>query len=219
MEFEHDLFARFLKSGILGIIRTTEPENVVAAVEALVEGGIDTIEISLVTPNTLELLKEIRQTLKHKVVLGAGTVLDPETARLAILAGVDFVVSPIVSVEMTIMCRRYSKMSFPGAYTPTEILKAWETGATAVKVFPAIPAGPEYIKAVLAPLPQIPLIAVGGVSLSNMQSFIDAGCVAVAGGSSLISAKLIKDNKLDEIHTNAKMWLAEMHRIQTEKKS
>ena len=123
-----------------------------------------------------------------------GTVLDAETARMVIDVGAEFVFSPVLKPEMIEICRRYSKIAIPGAFTPTEILNAWECGADLVKVFPTSQVGPSYIKAVKAPLPQIDLLAVGGVDLDNAKDFINAGCSAVGVGSSLVKKQFLKDN-------------------------
>ncbi|HOJ01025.1 MAG TPA: bifunctional 4-hydroxy-2-oxoglutarate aldolase/2-dehydro-3-deoxy-phosphogluconate aldolase [Anaerolineaceae bacterium] len=208
---------RFIHSGIMAILRADDPKNIIPALEALVESGIDTVEISLVTPDAVKIIQELHKSLGSKIVLGAGTVLDAESARAAILAGAEFVISPVLSLDVLKISKRYGKMAFAGAFTPTEALTAWENGSDAVKIFPAMPAGPEYIKALHAPLPQIPLIPVGGVTLENMEAFMDAGCIAVAASSSLVSNDLIKEGKLDEIKHNAKLWISEMQRIREKK--
>ena len=208
---------RFINSGIMAILRADDPKNIIPALEALIDSGIDTVEISLVTPNAVKIIQELHASLGSKALLGAGTVLDEESARAAILAGAEFVISPVLSLDVLKISKRYGKMAFAGAFTPTEALTAWENGSDAVKIFPAMPAGPDYIKALHAPLPQIPLIPVGGVTLENMEAFMDAGCIAVAASSSLVSNKLIKEGKLDEIRQNAKRWIAEMQRIREKK--
>jgi len=134
-------------------------------------------------------------------------VLESESARVAILAGADFIVSPTFRVETVLVSRRYGKPCFPGAFTPGECLLAWESGAAAVKLFPAMPAGPEYIKAIHAPLPQIPLVAVGGVTLENMPAFFKAGVRGVAGASSLADPKLISAGKYAEITRISARWM------------
>jgi len=217
MIYSHDLLERLINNGILAILRADDSKNAIPALEALIESGIDTVEISLVTPNALKIIQELHSLLGSKILLGAGTVLDEESARAAIFAGADFVISPTLSIEVIKISKRYGKLAFAGAFTPTEVLTAWENGSDAIKLFPAMPAGPEYIKALHAPLPQIPLIAVGGVTLDNMEAFIDAGCIAIAAGSSLVNNKLVKEGKFDEIKQSAKLWIKEMKRLKEKK--
>ncbi|HEY59481.1 MAG TPA: bifunctional 4-hydroxy-2-oxoglutarate aldolase/2-dehydro-3-deoxy-phosphogluconate aldolase [Anaerolineae bacterium] len=217
MNSPHEMLNRFTKSGIMAILRSVDYHNIIPALEALNEGGIETIEISLVTPNAPQILKELHESLGSRILLGAGTVLDAESARAAIFAGVDFVISPVLSFDVLNISRRYGKMTFAGAFTATEALTAWENGSDAVKIFPAMPAGPEYMKALHAPLPQIPLIPVGGVSLENMEAFMNAGSIAVAAGSNLVSSKMIKEGSYDEIKQNALRWVTEMQRIREKK--
>jgi 2-dehydro-3-deoxyphosphogluconate aldolase/(4S)-4-hydroxy-2-oxoglutarate aldolase len=198
---------RFIQSGVMAIIRIDSPQDVIPTVEALANGGVEFIEISLVTPHAVEFIAKVHEQFGSSVMIGAGTVLDSESARAAILAGADFIVSPATRVETIITTRRYGKPSFAGAFTPTECLLAWESGADAVKVFPAVPAGPEYIKAIHAPLPQIPLVAVGGVTLENLSAFFKAGVCGVAGASSLANPKLIADGSFEEITRISANWM------------
>jgi 2-dehydro-3-deoxyphosphogluconate aldolase/(4S)-4-hydroxy-2-oxoglutarate aldolase len=198
---------RFIQSGVMAIIRLDSPEEVLPTVEALAKGGIDFIEISLVTPRAIEYIAMVHEQFGDSVMIGAGTVLDGESARSAILAGAEFIVSPTLRVETILTTRRYGKLSFAGAFTATECLLAWEAGADAVKVFPSMPAGPEYIKALHAPLPQIPLVAVGGVTLENLPGFFNAGVCGVAGATSLADPRLIASRCFQEITQTASHWL------------
>jgi len=198
---------KFVESGILAIIRIDRPNDVLPTVDALVDGGINFIEISLVTPHAIEYIAQVHEQFGKEVMIGAGTVLDGESARAAILAGADFVVSPNTSVTTISMAKRYGKLIFSGAFTPTECLLAWESGADFVKVFPANPAGPEYVKAIHAPLPQIPLVPVGGVTLENLASFIKAGACGVAAATSLVNPRLIAEGSFKEITRNSSIWL------------
>ncbi len=138
------------------------------------------------------------------MLIGAGTVLDAATARAAILAGAEFIVAPTLSPEVIEMCHRYDKVVVPGAYTPTEILAAWELGADFVKLFPAEVGGPAYLQAVRAPLPQVKLMAVGGVTLETAAGFIRAGAVALGVGSSLVNKKVVADGRFDELTATAR---------------
>ncbi len=203
---------RFFQSGVMAIIRIDLPTAVVPTVEALAKGGIEFIEISLVTPHAVDYISKMHDEFGPSVLIGAGTVLDSESARAAILAGADFIVCPTTRVETITTARRYGKPAFAGAFTPTECLLAWESGADAVKVFPAMPAGPEHIKAMHAPLPQIPLIAVGGVTLENLPDFFKAGVCGVAVASALANPKLIADGRFDEITKNSAKWMESARR-------
>jgi 2-dehydro-3-deoxyphosphogluconate aldolase/(4S)-4-hydroxy-2-oxoglutarate aldolase len=206
MELSKSNIERFFQSGIMAIIRIASSKDVIPAVEALLKGGIEFIEISLVTPRAIEHIAKVHEQFGNSVMIGAGTVLESESARAAILAGADFIVSPTVRVETILTTRRYGKLSFAGAFTPTECLLAWESGADAVKVFPAMPAGPEYIKAIHAPLPQIPLIAVGGVTFENLPTFFKAGVRGVAGASNLVNPQLVADGSFTEIARISARW-------------
>lgn len=215
MNSAYEMLEHYKKSGVMAILRCDEPDNIIKVIGALTEGGIDTMEISLVTPNAIDIFKEIHNEIGSDVLLGAGTVLDASSARAAILAGADFVISPVLSLDVIEIAKRYGKMSFAGGFTPTEVLKAWEYGSDAVKIFPAMPAGPKYLKAIHTPLPQIPLIPVGGVSLENLEAFIRAGSIAVAAGSSLVSGKMIKEGRFSVIKENAINWTKEIRRIRS----
>ncbi len=201
------ILGRFFQSGVMAIIRIDSPNAVIPTVEALARGGIEFIEISLMTPHAVEYIAKVHDELRDSVMIGAGTVLDSESARTAILAGADFIVSPTTAVGTIVTARRYGKPAFSGAYSPTECLLAWESGAEAVKVFPAMPAGPEYIKAIHAPLPQIPLVAVGGITLENMPAFFKAGVCGVAVASALANPQLIAEGKFGEITAASAKWM------------
>ncbi|USG64660.1 bifunctional 4-hydroxy-2-oxoglutarate aldolase/2-dehydro-3-deoxy-phosphogluconate aldolase [Brevibacillus ruminantium] len=178
---------KILDSGIVAVIRGAQPEKTMAVANALLEGGVTTLEITMETPKVLTLIEQIASEYGDKLVVGAGTVLDPETARAAILAGAQFIFSPTVNPETIRMTKRYGIVSIPGALTPTEILTAYEHGADVIKVFPANVFGPGYLKDIRAPLPHIPLMPTGGVDLSNAAAYIQAGAVALGVGSSLVS--------------------------------
>ena len=177
---------RIEQSGIIAIVRFDRSEELVRVARAVSEGGVNVIEFTMTIPSALRTIEEAAQELGDQVLIGAGTVLDPETARAAILAGAEFIVAPTLNRQVIELCHRYDKVVIPGAYTPTEILSAWEWGADFVKVFPAEIGGPAYFKAVRAPLPQVKLIPVGGVSLDNTAEFIRAGAAAIAVGGNLV---------------------------------
>ncbi|MCP4645648.1 MAG: bifunctional 4-hydroxy-2-oxoglutarate aldolase/2-dehydro-3-deoxy-phosphogluconate aldolase, partial [bacterium] len=178
---------------IVAVVRADSGgEDLVKVVEAVAEGGVHCIEVTMTTPGALECIKEAsKQLAGADALLGVGSVLDPETCRMAILAGAEYVVTPTLSVPTIQMARRYGKPVCCGAYTPTEILTAWDHGADFVKVFPASVGGPGYIKAIKGPLPQIPLVPTGGVELDNIGEFLAAGASALAVGGNLVSKKLL----------------------------
>lgn len=197
---------RIMDCGIVAVIRMSDPSRLIKVAEAIGEGGVDVIEFTMTTPNALDVIREVARQRGGDVLLGAGTVLDPETARAAILAGAEYIVAPTLNPQVIEVCRRYSKVVIPGALTPTEILTAWECGADIVKVFPATAVGPRYFKDVLAPLPQVKLLPTGGVDLSNVGDFIKAGAVAVAVGSNLVDTKAVAEGRFDVLTEKARQY-------------
>jgi 2-dehydro-3-deoxyphosphogluconate aldolase/(4S)-4-hydroxy-2-oxoglutarate aldolase len=177
--------------GVIAIMRAKSSEQLLRAADAIREGGLGVIEVTMTTPGALSVIEQAVGRYDQDVLFGAGTVLDAVSARAAILAGAQFIVAPTYSSTLIEMCRRYSVPVMPGAFTPTEILSAWEMGADMVKVFPASFGGPALIKAIRAPLPQVELVPVGGVNLDTTVGFIKAGAAAVGVGSALISQKLL----------------------------
>jgi len=196
------------ESGIIAIVRFDRPEQLIQVAQAIRAGGVGIIEFTMTTPNALDIIEESGREFGDEVLLGAGTVLDAETARAAILAGAEFIVSPTLDPEVIEVCRRYSKVVIPGAFTPTEILTAWQRGADFVKVFPASFGGPGYLKAIRGPLPQVKLIPVGGVSLENSADFIRAGAVAVAVGGNLVKKRAIAEGNFAELTETARQFVA-----------
>lgn len=196
------------EGGVIAIVRFDRSEDLVQVARAVRAGGVRAIEFTMTTPNALQIIQQAAREFGPDVLLGAGTVLDPETARAAILAGAEFVVAPTLDPATIEVCRRYSKVVIPGAFTPTEILTAWECGADFVKVFPAEFGGPGYFKAILAPLPQVKLIPVGGVSLETTGDFIKAGAAAVAVGSNLVKKSAIAAGRFDELTELARGFVA-----------
>lgn len=172
--------------GVVAVLRADRPDALVQVAQAIGRGGIGAVEITMTTPGALDVIGECANRLGDEILLGAGTVLDPETARAAILAGAEYIVTPTLNTDVITLCRRYDKVIIPGALTPTEILTAWECGADIVKVFPATAVGPRYFKDVKAPLPQVDLLPTGGVNLDNAGEFIRAGACAVAVGGNLV---------------------------------
>jgi 2-dehydro-3-deoxyphosphogluconate aldolase/(4S)-4-hydroxy-2-oxoglutarate aldolase len=192
--------AEILRCGFVPIIRTDNPEAAVRVAGAIRDGGAPLLEITMTVPGALDIIKEIVDAFGDTVLVGAGTILDGETARMAILAGAAFIVAPTLNVATIRLCRRYSRIIMPGALTPTEILQAWEQGADFVKVFPADAlGGAAYIKAVKAPLPQIDMIPTGGVDIDTAADFIRAGASAVGVGSALIDKQIVAAGDWDRL--------------------
>ena len=177
--------------GVVAIVRLNDYSAAVDLVGALLEGGIDVVEFTYTNPRAGQAVEAVKAAWGDRVLAGAGTVLDPETARVAIIQGSDFIVTPTVQVDTIQLCQRYSIPTVIGAFTPTEIITAWEAGATFVKVFPASAVGARYLKDVSGPLPQVRLIPTGGVSAENAGDFIKAGARAVALGSNLVDEKSV----------------------------
>jgi 2-dehydro-3-deoxyphosphogluconate aldolase/(4S)-4-hydroxy-2-oxoglutarate aldolase len=196
------------QGGVVAIVRFDRSEQLVQVARAVSAGGVHAIEFTMTTPNALQIIEQSVREFGDEVLLGAGTVLDAETARAAVLAGAEFIVAPTLDPETIEVCRRYSKVAIPGAFTPTEILTAWECGADFVKVFPAEFGGAAYLKAVLAPLPQVKLIPVGGVSLETTGDFINAGAAAVAVGSNLVKKSAIAAGRFNELTELAREFVA-----------
>jgi len=194
-------------NGIIAIVRADSGDGLARTVEAVMEGGVRCIEVTMTTPGALLCIETASKNLAGAdVCLGVGSVLDGETARLALLAGAQYVVSPITSADVIQMSHRYGKPCMPGAYTPTEIYAAWMLGGDIVKVFPANCGGLEYIKAVRAPLPQIMIAPTGGVDLNNLADFVKAGVVAIGVGSNLVSKKLMEAQDYKGLTENARRY-------------
>jgi 2-dehydro-3-deoxyphosphogluconate aldolase/(4S)-4-hydroxy-2-oxoglutarate aldolase len=202
-----DYLNLLLDRKVVAIMRAKSSEQLIEAAEAIFAGGMSVIEVTMTTPNALDVIEKARAKFESNVLFGAGSVLDPETARAAILAGAQFIVCPALNLETIGMCKRYGIPVLPGAFTPTEVLTAWEHGADVVKVFPTSIGGPGYIKAIKAPLPQIRLAAVGGVNLSNTADFFRAGCVTVGIGGELLSQDLLDKKDFGTITERARGFM------------
>jgi len=194
--------------GVVPVVRTSSADTAIQAIEAIYRGGIRSAEITMTVPGALKALEKVADQFGDKIMLGAGTVLDPETARSCMLAGAQFFVTPNLRLSTITMCKRYSKVICVGALTPTEVVTAWEAGADVIKIFPAdAVGGPKYIKALKAPLPHVQMIPTGGVSIESTPEFLRAGAAAVAAGGELVNAKLIADGNYAEIENRAKQFL------------
>ena len=206
--------------GIVPIVRVASAESAVLAVEAIYRGGVRAAEITMTVPGAIRALEKVADSLGDKMMLGAGTVLDPETARACMLAGAQFFVTPALRLSTIEMAKRYSKVVFPGALTPTEVLTAWEAGADAVKIFPCGNlGGPKYIKALKGPFPHIAMIPTGGVNLETAADFLTAGACAIAVGTEMVDAKTIQEGRFDVIEERARQYLACVAKARAEMQS
>lgn len=176
---------RILDCGVVAVLRADSSSELLDVSKALREGGVVAIEVTMTVPEALKLIEEAASQMQDTIV-GVGSVLDPETARSAILVGAEYVVSPILNLDVIQMAKRYGKVVMPGAFTPTEILTAWQAGADVVKVFPASAGGPSYFKDIKGPLPQVRLMPTGGVDIKTTPEFIKAGACAVGAGSAMV---------------------------------
>jgi 2-dehydro-3-deoxyphosphogluconate aldolase / (4S)-4-hydroxy-2-oxoglutarate aldolase len=202
-----EIVNRIKQIAVVPIVRTPNKETAIAAVEAVREGGIDCVEITMTVANAIEAIEAVADRYGDRILLGAGTVLDPETARACMLAGAQFFVTPSLNVKTIELARRYSKPIFPGGLTPTEVLTAWEAGADGVKVFPCNAlGGAKYIKSLKAPFPQIELVPTGGVNLETIADFLAAGSAAVGVGSELIDAKSVAEGNYRFIAEKARKF-------------
>lgn len=203
------------KSGVIAILRGIDSSRILPIVRSLYEGGIKAVEVTLTHPDALDSITRIvKETIDDDMLVGAGTVLDPESARAAIFAGAQFIISPTLNLETIKTTKRYGAISIPGAYTPTEILTAYENGADLIKVFPATALGPSFLKDLSGPLPQIPLIPTGGITLENMGDYLRAGAAGVGIGSALAgSSQRIDKFSLEELTNKARTFINEFEKV------
>lgn len=207
MERKFEALAALRDTGVVAIIRTENPTDLVSVSRALADGGVKFVEITMTVPGALESIRDAVAQLKGTgVFIGAGTVLDAPTARAAILAGAEFLISPGFDPEMVKLCNTYGVVVMPGAFTPNEILQAWKGGADVVKVFPADLGGPGYLKTIKEPLPQIELLPTKGVDFDTAASYIKAGAIAVGTGSCLVNKTLIAAKDYAQITENARRF-------------
>jgi len=198
---------RVLESGIVAVVRAPSADGIPELCDALAAGGVSAIEITFTVPKAHHVLEEVSARAGDRILLGAGTVLDPETARIAILSGARFVVSPTVNLEVIHLCHRYDRAVMPGAMSPTEVLSAWEAGADIVKVFPSEVLGPAYFKALRGPLPQVRLMPSGGVNLETAAEFLHAGAAVLSVGSALIDPAALSSRDFAKIESTARKYL------------
>ncbi|MFB6272675.1 MAG: bifunctional 4-hydroxy-2-oxoglutarate aldolase/2-dehydro-3-deoxy-phosphogluconate aldolase [Salinibacter sp.] len=205
-----------IKTGAVAVFRAGDSDQLLRITEALQKGGVNSLEITMTTPGALERIRETQQRFSPDVVVGAGSVLDPETAHAAAAQGAAFVVSPCLNLAMIDQCHYDGVVAIPGTLTPTEMWTAWEAGADLVKVFPARGGGPRYIKDVLAPLPQLQLLPTGGVTLENAADFIRAGAVAVGVGSDLVDPHLVANEDFESLTDRASELLNTINEARAE---
>jgi len=204
-----DVLHRIHEVGVVPVVRAASPEEAIQVIEAIKLGGLSILEITMTVPGAVKVIEEVVNRYGDEVVVGAGTVLDPETARACILAGARFVVSPSFNLRTIELCRRCSIAVFPGALTPTEVVTAWQAGADAVKVFPCgAVGGAKYLASLKAPLPQIEMIPTGGVSLATAASFIAAGAFALGVGADLVDLTAIRSGKPEKVAQAARAYIA-----------
>lgn len=203
-----DVLSEIYKNKVVAIIRGSKPEDVLSIAKALKKGGIKLLEITLNSPKALSVIEQVSDELGDEMIIGAGTVIDSETAKSALDCGAKFILSPTVDIETIKLTKRYGAISIPGAFTPTEILNAFEAGGDIIKVFPATSVGPSYIKDIHGPLPQIPLLPTGGINLDNIKDFNDAGAAGFGLGSALVNSKeIVTEKYLDNLTKKAVKFL------------
>jgi len=202
------VLSRIREVGIVPVVRASSADEAFEAIEAIKAGGIPILEITMTVPRALSVIERVTASYGDDVIVGAGTVLDAETARACILAGAQFIVSPALNLDTISCCHRYSIAVMPGALTPTEVVQAWTAGADFVKVFPAgAMGGANYIKSLKAPLPQIELVPTGGVSLKTAADFIRAGASALGVGADLVDTKALGEGRADLITERARQFV------------
>ncbi len=197
-----------LDVGLIPVIRASSSTEAIAIAKAIEAAGVSIVEVTMTVPRALHVIEKITDYFGDKVLVGAGTVLDSETTRSAMLSGAEFIVSPILERSVIEICKRYSKTVIPGAMTPTEVLTAWEAGADLVKIFPCDSlGGAKYLKALKGPLPQVLLIPTGGVKLELVGDFISAGASALGVGSELINKEAVASENFGYISSTARKFL------------
>jgi 2-dehydro-3-deoxyphosphogluconate aldolase/(4S)-4-hydroxy-2-oxoglutarate aldolase len=202
-----DVVAEIERTGVIAVIRLTDASVGREVAQALAEGGVTALEVTMTVPNAVALIEQLAATLPASCIVGAGTVTDDAMAQAVIEAGAQFVVSPVLRAEVIGACRERDIAVMPGCFTPTEILNAWEAGADLVKVFPATSLGPTFIRDVRAPLPQLKLVPTGGVTRQNAGDWIRAGAAAIGAGTALVDAKAVAERRFDELTANARHFI------------
>jgi 2-dehydro-3-deoxyphosphogluconate aldolase/(4S)-4-hydroxy-2-oxoglutarate aldolase len=207
MRSRSEIVSLLVDPGIIAVLRTHQPEQVLPACAALLEGGVNALEVTLTVPGALDLLRQARQRFEARAVVGVGTVLNELQCREAIAAGAEFIVSPITSAALVTAAHAADRPVMLGAYTPTEAQTAYEAGADFIKLFPADQLGPAYVKALRAPLPHLRIVPTGGVDLYTATDFLRAGCAALGVGSSLLSPQILRESNWPELTRLARAFV------------
>jgi 2-dehydro-3-deoxyphosphogluconate aldolase/(4S)-4-hydroxy-2-oxoglutarate aldolase len=205
-----EICRRLLHPGIIAILRANSSDGLVSVAEALAEGGVTAVEVTMTTPNALQVISEVAARFSGRILMGVGTVLDPETCRAAILAGAEFVVTPVTKPEVIRLANRYGKPIINGAFTPTEALLGYESGADFIKLFPADQLGPAYVRNILAPLPMLQIMPTGGVTPEIAAEYLKAGAVGVGAGSTLVTKEALAKGDYAAITKRAAEFVAAM---------
>ncbi len=205
---KNEIIARLLEPGVIAVIRADSSAQLLDAAAALIDGGVSAIEVTMTTPDAIDVIRATAAKFGDKVLLGVGTVLDSATAIRAMEAGAEYVVTPVVRLDVVATCLQRAKPVFCGAYTPTEAFTAWEVGSDFIKIFPADGLGASYIKSMRAPLPQLKIVPSGGVTAENCGEFIQAGCVAISAGSSLVSKAFLQNRDWKGLSEKAAAFIA-----------
>jgi 2-dehydro-3-deoxyphosphogluconate aldolase / (4S)-4-hydroxy-2-oxoglutarate aldolase len=205
---KNEVIQKIKEIGVVPVVRASSADEALRVIDAIREGGVPVLEITMTVPGALKVIEEAAKRHGSEVLVGAGTVLDPETARACMLAGAQFVVSPALNLDTIAICRRYSIAVMPGALTPTEVVTAWQAGADVVKVFPCgAMGGASYLKSLKAPLPQVEMIPTGGVSLKTGADFIAAGAMALGVGADLVDTAAIKQGNPQKVTDAARQYV------------
>lgn len=207
MQEKLNLFNRLTENGVVAVIRNIPKEKVSKVAESLIAGGVNALEVTLDGEDAFQVIERLGSEFKDQAIIGAGTVLDGVSAELALRSGAEFIVSPVLKEDVIQTTLRHGKISIPGAITPTEMLTAIELGAHIVKVFPASVGGPDFIKNVRGPLPQIPIIPTGGINLENAADFIKAGAVAIGAGGNLVDHQVIAEENYAQLTDMAQKYV------------
>jgi 2-dehydro-3-deoxyphosphogluconate aldolase/(4S)-4-hydroxy-2-oxoglutarate aldolase len=215
MSKKQEILTRLKTSGVVAVVRSDKPGDLIEVGRALLKGGVSFLEITLTVPKALSIIEQAAEAFNGEVLIGAGTVLDAETARAAILAGASYVVAPAHRPAVVEMCRRYDVPSMPGGMTPTEVLEAWESGADVVKIFPCGVGGPQLLKHLKGPFPFIEMMTTGTVTLDNAADYIKAGACAVGIGGELVGRDAMEHGNFDVITQNARKFIEVVKKART----